>query len=149
MTYAVREDRSPVFVVRQALLDGFPRSIEELGDVRLTKVNRYQIREFSYARGGSRFEAVRDEASGAWSSGGEALPDEAVYRFLVKTVEAPVRAWSAGPPPSAEPLAELLWTLADGTRGRASFWSDRIATVDGIEGLRATLKLAPPEIPAF
>ena len=36
MTYAVRDDRSPVFVVRQALLDGFPRSIEELGDVRLT-----------------------------------------------------------------------------------------------------------------
>ena len=148
MTYVVREDRSPVFVVEGDVLAGLPRSIEDLGDVRLTKINRYQIRNFSYVRGTERFEAVRDRDSGAWSSSGASISDDVVYGFLVKSLEAPVRMWTTGPPPDGEPQAELLWTLADGTPGRALFWPGRIATVDGIDGLRATLKLSPPAPPA-
>lgn len=148
MTYVVREDRSPVFVIRGDVLDRLPRSIEALGDVRLTKINRYRVREVSYTRGTERFEALRDDESGAWSSGGRPMADDEIYGFLVRTLEAPVRAWTVDRDPRGEPEATLTWTLADGTAGRARFWPGRIATVDSVEGLTAKLALSPPSSPA-
>ena len=84
-----------------------------------------------------------------WKSpAGELLSGDAILRFLVSSLEAPISGWRTADAPSGAPRAELDVELDDGGEEKVSFWGDGRATVASIPGIVFTLRGEIPRAPS-
>jgi len=147
LVYAARDDRPAVLVVADVDVAAMPADLDDLGDTRLTKVNRYKVRRFEYRRGDRTIVLTRDGET--WSADGREVPADRVLAFLARVLEAPVRSWRQGAASAAGPEVEARWTLEDGSEASVRAWSNGDAALDAVPGAIATAATALPEIPAL
>lgn len=146
LRYVLREDRPPVLVV-EGLHDpeAFAPADDALLDRKLTKLNRYKVREVDYRKGERELSLRRGEDG--WSADGEPVTDAVAFGFLARLLDVPVRSWREQSAPASEAVAEARIVLDDGTDARIRFWADRTAASDAVAGAVAEVRMDPPDVP--
>lgn len=143
-----RDDRRSPMLVEAKDLSRASWSARDFAETRLTKVNRYAVRRVRFSGPGGELDALR-EGETIWKSpAGEPLRGDAILRFLVSALEAPISGWTSADTPSGAPRAELDVELDDGGKETITFWADGRATVASIPGIVFTLRGEVPRAPS-
>lgn len=145
--YVSRDDRAAVFVVAAEPLRGLPEKVDDFVASHLTRVNRYRITRFTYARDGSESEFERRDEVWFDASGAE-IADEVVYGFLVRALQPAIDGWEASEVPATAPLAELRFDVRDADTDGIRFYGDGTARLDSLPGVAFRLRGEPPPAPS-
>ena len=141
--FATRDDRDTVIGFDGSGLDALPASHEPLLADRLTRVNRYKVRSFTYRVGPREISARRDGERWLDAAGRE-LVDEDVYDLLVSVLDRPVRGWSAGAAPGT-PVASLTYVLEGGGEDTVDLLPGGRVRLGSLPGVVATTEGDVPE----
>jgi hypothetical protein len=121
--------------------------VNGLRETKLTNVNRYHVRRFTYAAG-RRSLAVSLSGRSTWRlDDGREVSGDSVYALLVALLEPATTGWSAGAATGSTDAA-LTYTVEGGVEGSVSFRGSR-ATWSGAPGVIFTLGAPPPPVPAL
>jgi hypothetical protein len=147
LRYVARDDRSRPVAADAAPLDGMPLDVAKLGETRLTKTNRYEVKSFTYRAGGRSFGAVREGKDEWKDSGGTSLAPETVYALLVGLLEAATAGYDVAKEAALAPTATLEFEIDGGGRDRIDFVKGGKARVASIPGVTFRLVAEPPPVP--